>query len=222
MTLTLHAHPLASFCHKVLIALYEAGTPFEMQMVDLGDPAKREAFLAISPWGKMPALVDAARGETVVETSIIIEYLDRHYPAATRLLPPDPEARLDARLWDRVFDLYVQQPMQAVVAATMQGEPERATQHTQALLDAYPRIETRLRGRTWAAGDDFSLADCAAAPGLFYARSIAPFPETCPALAAYFERLAARPSFARVLAEARPYFQFYPLKDRLEARFLDA
>jgi len=220
MALTVHSHPLASFCHKVLIALYETGVPFEARLVDLGDPAARAAFLTISPFGKMPVLVDDARGRTVFETSIIVEYLDRHYPAARPLLPRDPEARLEARLWDRIFDLYVQHPVQAAVGATLRGEPERGAEPAAALIQAYDQIEARMADRQWAAGDDFSLADCAAAPALFYAAAVTPFPAGHAGLAAYFERLMARPSVARVLEEAKPYLRFFPLKDRLAPRFL--
>jgi glutathione S-transferase len=220
MALILLAHPLASFCHKVLIALYETGVPFEQRMVDLGDPAGRAEFLKISPFGKMPVLVDEARGRTLYETSIIIEYLDRHYPAARPLLPVEPEARLDVRLWDRVFDLYVQQPLQAAVAGVLGGRTEPEPQTITALDAAYRHIEAHMAGRTWAAGDDFSLADCAATPALFYARCVSPIAPRFPTVAAYFERLIARPSAARVLVEARPYLQYFPLKDRLEPRFL--
>jgi len=218
MALILHSHPLASFCHKVLIALYETGVPFEARLVDLGDPAARAEFLKISPWGKMPVLQDDARGRMLFETSIIIEYLDRHYPAARPLLPADAEARLDVRLWDRVFDLYVQQPLQAAVAGVLKGRTEPET--VAALDVAYQQIERRMAGRAWAAGDDFSLADCAAAPALFYANCVSPIAPRFPAVAAYFERLVARPTVARVLVEARPYLRFFPLKDRLEPRFL--
>jgi glutathione S-transferase len=220
MTLILHAHPLSSYCHKVLIALYEAGTPFEPRHVDLGDPAARAKFMTISPWGKMPALEDKARREIVFETSIIVEYLDRHYPGPHPLLPADEDARLQARLWDRVFDLYVQGPMGAAVMATIRGEPERIPEHAEALLASYRQIEAHMAGREWAAGSTFSLADCAAAPALFYARVVAPFPDDHPAIAAYFERLIARPSVARTLVEARPWFHMYPYRDRLEPRFL--
>lgn len=220
MALILHSHPLASFCHKVLIALYETGVPFEARLVDLGDPAARAEFLKISPWGKMPVLADEARGRTLFETSIIIEHLDRHYPAARPLLPAEPEARLEARLWDRIFDLYVQQPLQAAVAGILKGRTEPEPETILALDTAYQQIESHMPGRTWAVGDDFTLADCAAAPALFYANCVSPIGPRFPAVAAYFERLVARPSVARVLVEARPYLRFFPLKDRLELRFL--
>jgi glutathione S-transferase len=220
MALILHSHPLSSYCHKALIALYEAGTPFEARMVDFGDPAGRAAFQAISPFGKIPALRDEARDRTVFETSIIIEYLDRHYPGAHPLLPADPDARLDVRLWDRIFDLYVMTPLQAAVAGIIAGGSEPAPETVAALDAAYPHIERHMTGRTWAVGDAFSLADCAAAPALFYARCVSPIDQRFPAVAAYFERLIARPSVARVLVEAQPFLQYFPLKDRLEPRFL--
>ena len=116
MTLELHFHPLASFCHKVLIALYENDTLFTPHLLDLGNPDQKAAFLDIWPVGKMPILRDEARSEIVPETSIIIEYLDRHYPGSAPLLPADEALRLDARLWDRFFDLYVHAPMQAMSA----------------------------------------------------------------------------------------------------------
>ncbi len=220
MTLILHAHPLSSYCHKVLIALYEAGTPFEMRHVDLGDPAARAQFLSLSPWGKMPALEDRARGRTVFETSIMVEYLDRHHPGSHPLLPLDEDTRLEARLWDRLFDLYVHTPMGAAVLATLRGEPERIPEHAEALRAAYDRVEAHMADREWAVGSSFSLADCAAAPALFYGRVVAPFTDAHPATAAYFERLIARPSVARVLVEAQPWFHMYPFRDRLERRFL--
>jgi len=220
MALILHSHPLSSYCHKALIALYEAGTPFEARMVDLGDPAGRAAFLALSPFGKIPALRDEARGRTVYETSIIIEYMDQHYPGAQPLLPADTEERLDVRLWDRVFDLYVQGPMGAAVAGVIAGRTDVDPAAIGSLDAAYEHIERHMEGRTWAVGDAFSMADCAAAPALFYARYVSPLASRFPAVAAYFERLVARPSVARVLVEARPYFQYFPLKDRLEPRFL--
>ena len=220
MALTLHFHPLSSYCHKVLIALYELDAPFEPKHVDLSTAEGRAAFRALSPWGKMPALHDAARDRTVVETSIIVEYLDRHYPGARPLLPADADAQLEVRLWDRIFDLYVHTPMQAAVAAVLQGEPDRMAPHQAALADAYPKLEAHLSGRTWAAGDAFSLADCAATPALFYARALTPFAPEQTALAAYFERLVDRPSVARTLAEAKPWLRMFPLNDRLEARFL--
>jgi glutathione S-transferase len=226
MTLTLYYHPLASFCHKVLAALYENGTPFAGHIVELMDEGAAARFLAIWPVGKIPVLRDEARDRTVPETSIIIEYLDRHYPGPRPLLPPAEAERLEARLWDRFFDLYVQAPMQRIVLDRLRPEGERDPRGVEdaraALRVAYGMVERQVAGRTWAVGEGFGLADCAAAPALFYAGIVEPFGDAHPHVAAYFERLLARPSFRRVLAEARPYFPNFPFSDRMPPRFLDA
>lgn len=221
MTLVLHYHPLASYCHKVLIALYESGTPFDAVLVNLGDEASRTAFLQISPLGKMPALRDEARDRTLFETSIIIEYLDRYYPGAGRLLPDGFDDALNVRLWDRFFDLYVQEPMQQVVGERLrpEGSEARAAEARASLARSYGVIEKTLGADEWIAGKTFSMADCAAAPALFYAETLVPFGGDHPKLAAYYQRLLQRPSFARVLQEAMPYFQFYPYRENLPARF---
>lgn len=220
MSLLLHSHPLASFCHKVLIALYENATPFEAVHVDLGNEASRDAFLSIWPLGKMPVLRDEARGRTVPETTIIIEYLDRHHPGTMPLIPNDFDQALDVRLWDRLFDLHVQEPMQQIVGERLRGggDPARVVQAEAALRKAYGMIERQLGDRLWIVGDSFTMADCAAAPALFYAETLVPFVDL-PRLQRYYDRLLARPSFARVLEEAQPYFKFYPYRERLPHRF---
>ncbi len=225
MALTLYFHPLASFCHKVLIALYENDTPFEREVVDLGDRTASRAFFELWPVGKIPVLRDEERNRTLPETTIILEYLDRHYPGARRLLPQDEERRLDARLWDRFFDLYVQVPMQKIVTDSLRPEDERdprgVADARATLATAYGMIERQVTGRTWAAGEELSIADCAAAPALFFAQIVAPAPAAShPQLGAYFERLVARPSVRRVLDEARPYFRYFPFRDAIPARFL--
>jgi glutathione S-transferase len=223
MTLTLHSHPLSSYCQKVLIALYENGTPFIAEMVNLGDPAARAAYAELWPTTKIPLLQDKARNRIVPETSIMIEYLDRQYPGARPLLPADAATCLDARLWDRLFDLYVMTPMMRIVDDRLrpagERDPRAVPQAKEVLATAYGMIERQMAGRTWAAGGDFSIADCAAAPALFYAGIVAPFPAEHPHLAAYFERLVARPSVARAIAEARPFFQYFPFKDDMPKRF---
>lgn len=223
MTLVLHSHPLSSYCWKVLIALYESGVPFTAEMVNLGDPAARAAYAALWPTCKIPLLQDGAR--VVPETSVQIEYLNRHHPGARPLLPKDEAALLEARLWDRVSDFYVMTPMQRIVDDRMRPEAERdprAVREAQGLLTtAYGMIEHNMAGKTWAAGDNFTIADCAAAPALFYAGIVFPFPENHKNLAAYFERLLQRASVKRVIAEARPFFQYFPFKDRLPRRFLE-
>jgi glutathione S-transferase len=222
MSLTLYYHPLASFCWKVQIALHENGTAFTGEIVNLGEAQSKARFYEIWPVGKMPVIRDEKRGRTVPETSIIIEYLDRYYPGAQKLLPADEERRLDVRLWDRFFDLYIQQPMQRIVAQQLRPEAERdpraVPESTATLQMGYDMLERQVA--TWAVGDSFSMADCAAFPALFYASTLVPFGEARPKTAAYFERLVQRPSVIRVLDEARPYFKFYPFKDAIPARFL--
>ncbi|KQV48197.1 glutathione S-transferase [Pelomonas sp. Root1217] len=222
MSLTLHYHPLSSYCWKVLIALYENGVPFEARAVNLGDPAARAAYAALWPTAKIPLLVDGDR--VVPETSIQIEYLDRHHPGAVQMLPDEFEAQLEVRLWDRVFDLHVMTPMQRFIAQQLRPEAERdAATLTGTVNDlglAYDLIESRLGDHAWAAGDAFTMADCAAAPALFYAAIVRPFSPAHVKLNAYFERLLARPSVWRCIVEARPVFQYYPLRHALPARFL--
>lgn len=225
MSLILYSHPLASFCHKALTALYEAETEFEALMVDLSDPGDHAKFLDLWPVGKMPVLRDSARDRTIPESSIIVEYLDQHYPGVRPMLPADPQTRLDARLWDRFFDLHVQDPMQRIVFDRIRPEEKRdamtVADAEQRLVTAYDMIEKRMKGRIWVAGDDFSLADCAAGPALFFASIIVPFAFNQTALRAYFERLVERPSFQRVLIEAQPYFQFFPFCDKMPEHFLN-
>ena len=224
MSLTLHLHPLSSFCHKVLIAFYEKRLPFESRIVDLADEGARARFLEISPFGKIPVLSDESRKRTVLETSIIIEYLDQHYRGARAMLPEDEAARLDARFWDRFFDLYVEVPLQKIVGDRLRPAGEQdargVSQARATLITAYDVIERQMADQTWAIGESFGIADCAAAPALFYAGIVQPFPETHPNVAAYFERLAKRPAYARTLAEARPYFHMFPFKEEMPARFL--
>ncbi|WP_315899559.1 glutathione S-transferase family protein [Roseovarius atlanticus] len=224
MTLKLYSHPLASFCHKVLIAFYEAETPFEPLMVDLGDPGDHARFLDLWPVGKMPVLRDEGRNETIPEASIIIEYLDQNYPGVQTMLPADPATCLRARLWDRFFDLYVQEPMQKIVFDSFRPEDRKDKTGVEAaeqrLMQAYEMVENHMKDRTWAAGDDFSIAECSAAPALFFAGIIVPFKSDQSALRGYFERLVDRPSFRRVLVEARPYFDNFPFRDRIPQQFL--
>jgi len=225
MKLVLYFHPLASFCHKVLMALYENETPFTGHIVDLMDADSRARFIDLWPLGKFPVLRDESLGRTIPETTIIIEYLDQHYPGAHPLLPADEAERLEARLWDRFFDLYVQVPMQKIVADRLrpdgEHDPRGVADAIATLMTAYDLIDRHMASRTWAIGESFSIADCAAAPALFYAGIVAPFSDHHSHLVAYFERLVERPSFMRVIAEARPYFQFFPFKDSIPARFLD-
>lgn len=219
MSLTLYSHPLASFCHKVLIALYENGTPFRAEMVDLGNPGSAAAHIERWPVGKMPVLHDSTTGRTIPETSIIIEYLQEAHPGPVRLLPDEPDARLETRLWDRFFDLYVNVPMAKIVTDRIrpegQSDPFGVEEARATLTTAYAMIEKRMAGRDWVMGEAFTLADCAAAPALFYAAIVQPFADTQRELARYHDRLLARPSVERVINEARPYFKYFPYRDKL-------
>jgi glutathione S-transferase len=214
MALTLHFHPLSSYCHKALIALYENDVPFTPNMVDLSNQIERAALLNLWPIGKFPVLCDDARDRTVPESTVIIEYLDRYYPGATRFIPADVELAWQARLRDRFYDLYVHSPMQKIVGDRMRPEgrkdPQGVEEARARLRTAYGMIEQQMATRTWAMGEAFGLADCAAAPALFYANEVLPFGDAYPNLAAYFDRLKARPSYARVLKEAQPYFAMFP------------
>ncbi|MBA2077489.1 MAG: glutathione S-transferase [Rhodanobacter sp. 68-29] len=213
MNLQLYMHPLSSFCHKALIALYENDTPFEPRMVRLDDEASREAFRKVWPILRFPVLRDEARGRIVPESSIIIEYLALHYPGRTALLPADPQAALEVRERDRFFDLYLHVPTQKVITDRMRpadGHDEIGVAQARAQLrTAYALLEREMGGRTWATGDDFTMADCAAAPPLFYSAWAEPL-DDFPHVAAYRQRLMERPSFARALREAEPYLHLVP------------
>jgi glutathione S-transferase len=214
MSLTLHFHPLSSFCWKVLIALYENDTAFTPHPVNLGDEAERAALLKLWPIGKFPVLRDDATDRTIPETSIIIEYLDNQYPGRTRFIPADPKLALQTRLRDRFYDLYVHLPMQKVVGDRLrpQGsqDPFGVEEAKARIQSCYGMIDRELATRTWAMGEDFGIADCAAAPALFYANKVSPFGNAHRNVAAYLDRLQARPSFARVIKEAEPYFAMFP------------
>ena len=214
MSLTLHFHPLSSFCHKALIALYENDTPFTPQIVDLGDVAQREAFQKLWPVGKFPVLHDAARRETVAESSIIIEYLDWHYPGRTRFIPADGDAALATRMSDRFFDLHIHLHMQKIVGDRLRPagakDPHGVEDARTRMATALGLAEQDMARRIWAIGDTFTMADCAAAPALFYADKVVPFAGVYPNLIAYLDRLKQRPSYARTLTEAEPYFRFFP------------
>jgi len=217
MSLTLHLHPLASYCHKTLIAFYENDIPFTTNIVDLGNEASRTAFKRLWPVGKMPVLRDEARDRTVPESTVIIEYLARNYPGPVELVPSDPDLAWKTRLADRFYDLYVHDPMQRIVADRLrpagQHDPFGVEQNRAALKSAYDIIETEMAGRTWATGETYTLADCAASPALFYANEVVPFGDTHRNVAAYFARLKQRPSYARVLKEAEPYMHMFPRQD---------
>jgi glutathione S-transferase len=214
MSLKFYYHPLSSFCWKTLIALYENDTPFTPVMVDLGNADERAALLKLWPIGKFPVLRDEARDCVIPETSIIIEYLDNHYPGRVRFIPADIDLARQTRLRDRFYDLYVHLPMQKVVGDRLRPEgskdPHGVDEAKARIESCYGMIDKEVANKTWAMGEAFTLADCAAAPALFYGSMVVPFGDTNKNVTAYFERLKARPSFARVLKEAEPYFAMFP------------
>jgi len=214
MSLTFHFHPLSSFCQKALIALYENDTPFTPQIVNLGEAASRAAFTKLWPIGKMPVLRDEARDRTVPEASVIVEYLALHYPGAARLVPADPELAWQTRLADRFYDLYINEVVGKIVTDRLRPadrhDPQGVEQARALLQTALGMVEQQMATRQWAIGDAFTLADCAAAPALFYANLVAPFGESHKNAAAYLARLQARPSYARTAKEAEPYLSMFP------------
>jgi glutathione S-transferase len=214
MSLTLYFHPLSSFCQKVLIALYENETPFTPRIVNLVDAADAAEFKKLWPIGRFPLLRDEAKQRTIPESSIIIEYLAQHYPGKNRLVPADADIASQMRLRDRFYDLYVNVPMQKLVSDRMRppgkSDPFGVEQAKALLQTAYGVIETEIAGKHWAMGDAFTMADCAAAPSLFYANLLVPFTETHKNAASYFGRLMERPSYARTVREAQPYMSLLP------------
>ncbi|MEN4921914.1 glutathione S-transferase family protein [Achromobacter spanius] len=213
MPLALYGHSFSSYTQKVLIALYENGTPFEFRPIGPDTPAHAQAWLRRWPLRKFPLLVDGERD--VAETSIIIEYLQLAHPGPVRLLPADAMAALDVRFLDRFFDLHVMNWMQHAVNGALTGDAAKRQEAlalaSEKLELAYAWLDPHLAARTWAAGADFTLADCAAAPSLFYADWTHRISDAYPHLRAYRARLLARPSFARAVEEARPYRPLFPL-----------
>lgn len=215
MTLTLYAHPLSSYCQKVLIALYEHEVPFEWKLLTPETPENGAEFARLWPLLHMPVLTDGAR--TLRESSIIIEYLDLNYARVPRLVPGDRHAALDVRFYDRVFDNFVMGRQQAIVFDHLRPEGKNdaygVAQAREKLDLAYGWLETVLPDRGWVAGDTFSMADCAASPALFYADKTHPNNGRFPKVAAYLARLEARPSIARIRREAQPYWHLFPFAD---------
>lgn len=225
MALTLYLHPLASFCHKVLIGLYENATEFEPVLVDFANPGSAAAHIERWPVGKIPVLHDSAGDRVVAETSIIIEYLQHHHAGPVQLIPDAAEHQLDVRLWDRFFDLYVSTPMQKIVGDRIRpdgtADPHGVAQAHATLETAYDMIEGQLDNRSWITGETFTMADCSAFPALFFGLIVNPLEKDRPQLQGYFERMLARPSVQRVLAEAQPYFDHFPYRDAMPSRFLE-
>jgi glutathione S-transferase len=213
MTLQFFAHPFSSYCQKALIALYENDTPFTFRMLSPDDPATGEAFAQLWPIKRFPILVED--GRTIMEASIVIEYLQVHHPGPVTLIPQDPAAAIEVRMLDRFFDNYVMTPQGKCVLDAIRApearDPQGVAEGRAMLETAYAWLDERMANREWAAGQAFSLADCAAAPALFYADWTHAIPARLANLTAYRARLLARPSFARAVNEARPFRPFFPL-----------
>jgi glutathione S-transferase len=209
----LYGHPFSAYYQKALIAFYESGIPFELRLLAHDDPRTAAEHAALWPLKRMPVLVD--RGRTVLESSIIVEYLDLHHPGPARLIPESPDHALEARMMDRCFDNYIMAPMQALVFDSIRKPENRNAQsvaEAKAMLDtAYRWLDGTMADREWAAAGAFSLADCAAAPALFYADWAYPIDAGFTHVHAYRRRLLQRPSFARAVDEARPYRPLFPL-----------
>ena len=213
MPLIVYGHPFSSYTQKVLLALYENDTPFEFRCISPEHPEHVADWLRRWPLRKFPVLVDGAR--EVVETSVIIEYLQQAHPGPTRFLPADPDAALDVRFMDRFFDLHVMDAAQCAVDGSLTGDPVRAANGMARSVDklgrAYAWLETRLGEDGWACGDRFTLADCAAAPSLFYADWVHRIADDFPRVRASRARLLARPSIARAVDGGRPFRHLFPL-----------
>jgi glutathione S-transferase len=213
MSLALYGHPFSSYTQKVLVALYENDTPFEFRCIGPDTPQHVDEWMRRWPLRKFPLLLDGERD--VVESSIIIQYLQLAQPGPVRLLPEDPMTALDVRFLDRFFDLHVADASQIAVDSALGRLPVKPEEGlaiaSERLERAYSWLEARLAEKTWAAGADFTMADCAAAPFLFYADWVHRISDAYPALRAYRARLLVRPSFARAVEEARPFRSYFPL-----------
>ena len=209
----LFGHPFSSYTWKALIAFWEKDIAFDFRALGPDHPENGEEFAHLWPIGKFPLLLDG--GRQVMEATSIIDYLEVAFPQATRLIPEDPLSAQHVRMLDRIFDNYVMEPTQRVVANAMLPErrqdPENVAAAEAALDRIYDWLDAHLAKREWAAFDDFSLADCAAAPSLFYADWVLPIGDTRPHLSAYRGRLLARPTIARAVEGARPYRHLFPL-----------
>lgn len=213
MTLALYMHPLSSYCHKALIAFYENDIPFEPKLVDNATAASE--LKKLWPIGRFPVLRDTARDRTIPESSIIIEYLALHYPGKVQLVPDDPDLARQVRMRDRFFDNYLHAPLQKFASDRLRPVDKRdpsGVEEARALYQtALDTLEGVMADKTWIMGADFTMADCAAAPALYYGdRFYGPFRQSHKNAMGYLDRLMRRPSYARALAEAEPYMHLLP------------
>ena len=211
MTLTLYVHPFSSYSWKVLIPLWADGTAFNYVRVG-DDPEAMARLKTLWPFGKFPVLVDD--GAVIAETTCIIEHLQACHPGPNVWIPDGAEGRR-TRFLDRFFDTYVMNAAQPAVNNALRPadarDPHGEAQGRATVNIAYDWLEANLPDTEWAAGDRFTLADCAAAPSLFYADWIEPIGDGRPRLSAYRARLLAHPTVSRAVEEARPYRHYFPL-----------
>ena len=214
MALTLYMHPLSSYCHKALIALYENAIAFTPQVVNLGDPVARDNFRKLWPIGRFPVLRDDARDQTIPESTSIIEYLAQYYPGPLQLIPDERQLAARVRSTDRFYDLYVHDPLQKIVGDKLRPadghDPIGVNEARERLRTALRIADSEMAARRWAVGELFSMADCAAAPPLFFINKMMPLAGEFPHVSAYLERLMKRPSYARALVEAQPFLALFP------------
>lgn len=217
MSLTLYYHPLSSFCWKTLIALYENETAFTAKLVDLGNESERNQFLKLAPLGQFPVIQDDKANKIISQSTSIIEYLQIHHPGKIQLIPTDLDLAFEVRYWNEFCDNYIHIRMQKIVEDFTRPIEKKDSMGVadarKKITIAYDLLEKRMQSKTWCVGETYTMADCAASPALFYGDKVEPIKETHPSLKKYFERLIERPSFARVLKEAHPYFHMFPYKD---------
>jgi glutathione S-transferase len=206
VALTLYHHPFSSYCWKALLALHENEVPFTARTIDLSNEKEAGELKGLWPIGKFPVLQDSSRHQTVPESSIIIEYVDQHYPGKAPLIPSDRELARQVRLRDRFFDFYVMDPMAKIVTDNFRpagrNDLHGVEQARKTLATAYDMIDQEMAGKTWAMGDLFTMADISASPALFYADLVEPLAPRHKNAAAYLDRLMKRPAFIKVLKEA--------------------
>ncbi len=213
MTIILYGHPFSSYTWKAQIAFYENELPFEFRLLDEEHPEHSAQLSALWPLGKFPVMLDGER--LIVEATSIIEYLAVHHPGLVTLIPEDPNAAIEARMLDRFFDNYVMTPMQKLVGDTLRPiearDPHGVAEAKAQLDTSYAILDRWMANREWAAAGQFNLADCAAAPALFYADWAHPIPDSFAHAQGYRARLLARPSVVHCVEDARPYRHFFPL-----------
>jgi glutathione S-transferase len=206
--LKLYFHPLSGYSQKTLMAFYEKGAKFEPTIVNLFDPAAKAEYRKINPLGRVPFLKVEELDWNIPESSIIIEYIDRHCPGGTKLIPDDPDLARQVRFRDRIVDCYVTDTTGKMFFDTLRPEGSRdplgVQQARETLEAALTLLDRAMATKTWAMGDTFSMADCAAAPALNQANMFGAL-EAHKNVLAYYKRLCERPSYARILKDAEPY-----------------